>query len=60
MKNKRIRKRREDEDTMRPEYDFSIRRAGSRRSPFIEEMHAEGKPLEEALLDAGTSACGRC
>jgi hypothetical protein len=38
----------------------SIRRAGSRRFPFIEEMHAEGKPLEEALLDAGTSACGRC
>jgi multidrug efflux pump subunit AcrB len=31
----------------------SIRRAASRRFPFIEEMHAEGKPLEEALLDAG-------
>ena len=27
---------------------------------FIEEMHAEGEPLSEALLDAGIIRCGRC
>jgi hypothetical protein len=61
MKNKRIRKRREDEDTMRPEYDFSkaVRGGTATRyaqgtnvvllDPDVAELFPDTRAVNEAL-----------